>query len=569
MTFVLTLLTLSVSSQLAAAAPDAGTDDGMDPELAALLAQLDADEVATESRAKKEWNRLLEAASKPNPDCATLVNSSTRATFDELELDDAWLRKNADGWLVVARCAEKQKFYGFMLSLAKRYMKANSKEPHAELVIRAALGYEINEVALEGITEMVKLAPDDPDITLTAAKVHCRLRNWSTCLTFAKKALKQSETVEGTAISARASKYQTRAELHLGELDNSELSALLMEIFSGDEDDLDELKSQLSSARLTGFVVESKLVSHLPLGTYHLAGRLKFVPAPVRVYVTNVGEDQQVRVEAVLQGLSEPASKTITLRKNKEALVELTPQLLRTITPSSIRATRPTNLVVKVTAIKGKKTTLLSEDTTRIDVEPRDFLPMTRRVDAETVTDLNDFMAAWVTPNSKAIDAFLAKAKLRAPDRSFSRSRPTLPQAKALFEELKARGVSYVADPNVNSGIGFGQRTRLPAEVLASTNAQCLEGSILFASLLEAIGLDPVLVMVPGHAFVGWRSNNADGSTAPDLLFLETTMVGSKSFEVAQASGQREYEKERKRGKASLVRIGPLRAEGVSPQPTE
>ncbi|MBM4784244.1 MAG: hypothetical protein GQE15_41775 [Archangiaceae bacterium] len=567
MNLLLVVLSLSFSSQLAAA--DAGAPDDMDAELKALLAQLDADEAATESAASKEWNRLLGQATRPNPDCALLVNAQTRAIFDQLELDDASLRKNADGWLAVARCAEKQKFFGFMFTLARRYAKANKEAPHAELIVRAALGYELNDIALEGITDLVNERPNDADVALTAAKVNCRLRKWQPCLELAKKAMSLAEKEPGTAISARAAKYQTRAELHLGELDQSELSALLMEVYSGDEDDLEALKQQLSSARLTGFIVEPTVVPHLALGTYHLAGRIKAVPAPVRVSVTNVGADQQVRVEAVLQGISEPASKTITLRKNKEALVELTPQLLRTVTPSSVRATRPTNLVLKVTSLKGKKPTLVFEDTIRIDVEPRDFLPMSRRVDAETVTDLNDFMAAWVTPNSKAIDAFLAKAKLRAPNRGFSGSRPTLPQAKALFDELKARGVSYVADPNVNSGIGFGQRTRLPAEVLASTNAQCLEGSLLFASLLEAIDLDPVIVLVPGHAFVGWRSNAADGSKAPDLYFLETTMIGTQTFDAAQASGQREYERERKRNKASLVRIAPLRAEGVTPQPFE
>lgn len=567
MNLLLVVLSLSFSSQLAVS--DAGVADDMDPELKALLAQLDADEAASESAAKREWTRLIGLAVRPNPDCAELVNGLSRAFFDQLELDDAWLRKSADGWLAVARCAEKQKFFGFMFTLARRYAKANKEAPHAELIVRAALGYELNDLALEGITDLVKDRPDDADIALTAAKVNCRLRKWQACLELAKKAMSLAEKESGTAISARAAKYETRAELHLGELDQSELSALLMEVYSGDEDDLEALKQQLSSARLTGFIVEPTVVPHLALGTYHLAGRIKAVPAPVRVYVTNVGADQQVRVEAVLQGLSEPASKTITLRKNKDALVELTPQLLRTVTPSSVRATRPTNLVLKVTALKGKKPTLVFEDTIRIDVEPRDFLPMSRRVDAETVTDLNDFMAAWVTPNSKAIDGFLAKAKLRAPNRGFSGSRPTLPQAKALFDELKARGVSYVADPSVNSGIGFGQRTRLPAEVLASTNAQCLEGSLLFASLLEAIDLDPVIVLVPGHAFVGWRSNAADGSRAPDMHFLETTMIGTQNFEAAQASGQREFERERKRGKASLVRISPLRTEGVTPQPSE
>ena len=49
-----------------------------------------------------------------------------------------------------------------------------------------------------------------------------------------------------------------------------------------------------------------------------------------------------------------------------------------------------------------------------------------------------------------------------------------------------------------------------------------MDGSVLFASILRQIGIDPILVLVPGHMFMGFYVD-PDGKQAD---FLETTMIG-------------------------------------------
>ena len=49
-----------------------------------------------------------------------------------------------------------------------------------------------------------------------------------------------------------------------------------------------------------------------------------------------------------------------------------------------------------------------------------------------------------------------------------------------------------------------------------------VDGSVLFASLLRAINIDPILVRTPGHMFVGYYTDNSH----TDKNFLETTMIG-------------------------------------------
>jgi hypothetical protein len=98
----------------------------------------------------------------------------------------------------------------------------------------------------------------------------------------------------------------------------------------------------------------------------------------------------------------------------------------------------------------------------------------------------------------------------------------------------------------VNSVIDYGagpgevtQRTRLPRESLAQKSANCIDGTVLLTSLLEGASLNPAVVLVPDHAFVGWETWDGSG----EWSYLETTMIGSAEFETACQSATKQYEK--------------------------
>ena len=123
-------------------------------------------------------------------------------------------------------------------------------------------------------------------------------------------------------------------------------------------------------------------------------------------------------------------------------------------------------------------------------------------------------------------------------------------QVQCIFEALKAEELTYV-----NSLASFGsgsevqtQRVRLPREALQYRSANCIDGTVLMASVLEFASLNPGIVVVPGHAFLAWekkRSQPADGGPGPDWAalkddwdYLETTMIGSQDFETANQRGR-------------------------------
>jgi hypothetical protein len=133
-------------------------------------------------------------------------------------------------------------------------------------------------------------------------------------------------------------------------------------------------------------------------------------------------------------------------------------------------------------------------------------------------------------------------------------------QVKAIYNALQTRGITYASNP-ISFPTG-SQRIRYPAASLKEKSANCIDGTVLMAAAMEYIGLHPLIVVVPGHAFVGWRPLN-DTIQPPD--FLETTMIADSTFEAALKFGNTEYHQHALAGDGKIVDIAKARALGVTP----
>jgi hypothetical protein len=72
------------------------------------------------------------------------------------------------------------------------------------------------------------------------------------------------------------------------------------------------------------------------------------------------------------------------------------------------------------------------------------------------------------------------------------------------------------------------QNVKFPVESLATASANCIDGTLVFASALESMGMRPGIVVVPGHAFVALLADqNADPCIVSNWVPMETTMVSS------------------------------------------
>ena len=130
----------------------------------------------------------------------------------------------------------------------------------------------------------------------------------------------------------------------------------------------------------------------------------------------------------------------------------------------------------------------------------------------------------------------------------------------SIYTALRSLHTQY-SDVSSSFFDGF-QHVRRPSEALDALSANCLEGSLLFASVLELVGMRPVLIFKTGHAYVGVTS--APGSRV--LWPVETTMVGTNDFPDAFAKGLDELDDDSANDpRFQLVDVAATRAHGILP----
>ncbi len=458
--------------------------------------------------------------------------------------------------------------------LVARISQQNRPAWEAEPMIETGL----DAAAEKGLAVVAKAFPQDPEVDLWKAALSEKRARWSQALAEASTALakaKPGSNVALPAVTAKAYFYKYHALLYLGKLPEAEIA--LNQALALDNAAAEFLQGQrvLAFAELNKLVVSDNYQPKIPLGIYHLfasnGGRSLAGSVCGFKLTTLTPSPRPVRMSVEIPEVTQAVTQDIVLLPGKTATLLLTPPLKSIFDPSALRADRPANLVVNI--IDQASNSLLFNESYPVKLLPFDSLPFTIKTSQNTHPLRFEFMGAWVTPNSPAIEQFLTAAKARAPRRTFDGPQSaSLPQVKAMFDELKSTGVSYVMDPTIFSGLDLIQRTRFPREVLASHNAQCVESTVLFASLLEAIGLEPYIVRVPGHAFVGWEPTKKDYATPGTLYYLETTAVSWSSFENAMDRAAETAESNKAAFKipnsgSVILKVSDLRRAGITPQP--
>ena len=183
--------------------------------------------------------------------------------------------------------------------------------------------------------------------------------------------------------------------------------------------------------------------------------------------------------------------------------------------------------------------------------------------------DMTRYLGAWVTPNAPAVLRLVRQAGKRSGMGilGYQDDSKVEAQVRALFEELRDLQLIYAHTILARAGNAAHvvQRVRRPTESITDRCANCIDGTVLFASLLEASSLEASLVLVPRHAFVGWRTSS-NGSAR--WRFLETTMIGHDTFENACAfaeSLQARYQQEAGTDMYRHYPLASLRRDGIMP----
>ena len=315
----------------------------------------------------------------------------------------------------------------------------------------------------------------------------------------------------------------------------------------------------------TGIEVRANIkMKPVPTGIYHILNQE--TDPLIIVDVKNSSENpRRVCVTTFVEGVTAKSVRTVEL---EPFIGEASVTMLPTILPQPARRiteVQKATLHLVVDDLDGK---LELHDTYIVTMMSRNSsFNVVRDPETGESKSLSQYYGAWVTPFAEVVQTTLRrcaeshKDKMLGGDRKSAQS--VREQVEAVYKGIKNEGLTYI-----NSVIDFGatetmatQRTRLPRESLRDKAANCIDGTVLMASMLEGITLSPAIVLVPGHALLGWESSDNSGT----WRYLETTMLGSASFEQACESAERLIETYSEIEGTKVLSLKDLRAQGIWP----
>ena len=318
----------------------------------------------------------------------------------------------------------------------------------------------------------------------------------------------------------------------------------------------------------------------IPTGIYHTFVSSKKYRVPLVNYrvVNNTNEEKKVLLCTKIEDFTEEQRTTITLPPKTTRNVTHLPPILEGAL-EKLTETRVTNICTRAVQLDGPERLIL-DNTYPVRLLTYDTMIWQVTDPSTGITeDLSRHIAAWVTPHTRGqlIEKLVRKAVEFHPQKAIrgyhgaetpeEQADVVRRQVKAIYDALKNEyKISYVSAP-----ISFGtdtpdatQRVRLPRDSIESRSANCIDCSVLFASALEHIGFNPVIVLIPGHAFIGWETWQNSGN----YQFLETTMIGTSTFEEALRKGSEEWQNTFLRlspSKKKSFPIALLRKDGILP----
>lgn len=199
------------------------------------------------------------------------------------------------------------------------------------------------------------------------------------------------------------------------------------------------------------------------------------------------------------------------------------------------------------------------------------------------------YLASFVLPNDNVVKRILKNAEDILSSESnlkcFSGyvdgdKNLVLKEAGAIYYSLLKENLSYsLPKPSFELD---GQKIRLPLEIVTSKFATCLDSTLLYCAILELAGLNSLIILIDGHAYLGiWLDDENYPSVLiedkayienkvknNEIILVETTYITSKAnptFEEAINAGKHNLNNKSKTFYALDIRSA--RASQIKPLP--
>jgi hypothetical protein len=166
-------------------------------------------------------------------------------------------------------------------------------------------------------------------------------------------------------------------------------------------------------------------------------------------------------------------------------------------------------------------------------------------------------LASFTTPSDPVIQELAGRVSGRADGAAAAfNNADAVKFLRSLYEFLADNKVAYQSPPSFVNGAQFGQHIKYGRDVLRNHAGTCIDLAILWGSTCEAVGLRPVLIVIPGHCFPAVYLPEGQ------LVAIEATGVGKCDFQKAVEIGNQELQRARQ-GESIQVDITAMRKAGI------
>ncbi|WP_395744169.1 hypothetical protein [Prosthecobacter sp.] len=246
-------------------------------------------------------------------------------------------------------------------------------------------------------------------------------------------------------------------------------------------------------------------------------------------YLEGVKSGAQVTVEVSADGFIKPSKWQGTVTKvGDDGRVIIRPKVMWNYeTLIKVYQQRPMNVLFSA-SVDGTELPNNNETYTLRSINdcPLSVLRQDRR---GVAIDLSFVCAAYVNENHPQVHDILKEALECHIVPQFTgyqteKTDDVLEQVWAVWNALQRRGIKYsdVSTTTPSKNV-VSQTIRFLDQSIDSHQANCIDGSVLLASVLQKIGIKSYLVLIPGHCFLAF--DTVENSTALPLG-LETTLLG-------------------------------------------
>ncbi|WP_395748649.1 hypothetical protein [Prosthecobacter sp.] len=240
----------------------------------------------------------------------------------------------------------------------------------------------------------------------------------------------------------------------------------------------------------------------------------------------------KVSIQISAEGFMQPSKEEVVVNNlGGDGTAMIMPKIVWNFESlTRVRQQRPINVIFSA-SVNGKELRQVTETYTMRSINDCPLLLLNKEGDGGT--NLSFLFAAYVNEDHPQVQQILKEALESGLVKKFNGYQGDDPakiakqvrlQVFSIWNALQRRGIKYSNVVTTRPGDRVvSQSVRFLQESIDNHQANCVDGTVLMASVLHKIGIQSYLVLVPNHCFLAF-DEIPDSAALP--TGLETTMLG-------------------------------------------